>query len=184
MALGGPEESKTHHCLHKYEEMTRHSVPQIVIRRMREDETESHKQLLDTAFAPLRAVYRKTTRPSRSPSRTSRAIVADWDERLVGAVSYYFQDRQVRLFALAVHPDFRHRGVARALIEWVAGNVCSKGHPVLGLYTIEETGNVPFFERLGFHTVSRRVAVDAASPSGGPVHEVEMVWGITKPFRE
>lgn len=151
---------------------------------MREHETELHQQLLDTAFAPLGAIYRKSARPSRSLSRGSRTIVAECDERLAGAVSYYFKDRQVRLFALAVHPDYRRRGIARALIHWVAGHVCSDAHPVLGLYTMEETGNVPIFERLGFRTVSRGAAADAASPSGGPVHEVDMVWGITKPFRD
>ena len=148
---------------------------QFFVRLLHEDETRVHARLLDTAFAPLHAIYVTPPRPPRSPSSAWRTVVAEMDGRIVGATSYYFRDDQVRLAGVAVEPDFRRRGVARALIQWVVDNVCSEMHPTVGLYTIEETGNPRIFEKIGFRTVSRRVATGAASPSGGPVHEVDMV---------
>ena len=140
----------------------------------------AHRALVDRAFGPLRAVYTRRAGPPRAAWPGSRTVVAERGGGLVGAVSFYLTEQQVRLFAVAVDPDWRRRGIARALIEWIADNVCSETHPELGLYTVEETGNAAIFERLGFCIVSRRVAVDAVSPSGGPVHELDMVLRVIR----
>lgn len=166
-------ETSNKHPTKADERAIEYCVPEI--RWLREDEAEAHRKFLDEAFAPFRAIYTPKPEPPRNTSRTARTVVTVMEGHIVGAVSYYPKEQFVRLFALAVGPNHRRRGIARALIQWVADNACSKTHPELGLYTIEETGNAVIFERMGFRVISRRVAVDAVSPSGGPVHELDMI---------
>jgi len=57
---------------------------------------------------------------------------------------------RLALLGLAVHPDFRRRGVARALVAHLTLIARERGAKTLSLHTVRETGNVTVFERLGF----------------------------------
>jgi predicted N-acetyltransferase YhbS len=115
------------------------------------------------ATAQLRQVYRPTEQAIQQKQQMShnlRQIVACADQQIVGTVQVAQEDGRLHLIGLAVDPEWRRRGVARALIDWIAQHA-----PRLSLYTIVETGNVPIFEQLGFRVI-RTVPAEHIEPSG------------------
>ena len=66
-------------------------------------------------------------------------------------------DNRLYLTALSVHPTYRRRGVATALVHAVARIANELGFERIALHTVKETGNVPIFEHMGFHTVREQV---------------------------
>jgi GNAT superfamily N-acetyltransferase len=59
-----------------------------------------------------------------------------------------------QLHWLAVRPAWRRRGIARALVERVAGQAAGAGHRQLRAETLAAwQGAVGFYERLGFQVV-------------------------------
>ena len=49
--------------------------------------------------------------------------VAEWDQRVVGVMVYELDSGVLRLLSVAVHPDFRRRGVGRRMIGELTGRV-------------------------------------------------------------
>lgn len=132
------------------------------------------KNLLTEAFEPLRRTYVVSGRiPSLSAEPTTLVYAAD--DRPVGTLSYYLDPPYVRLFRIAVAPEYRGRGIASRLIDYVETRVARPAGCDLAIYTITETGNVAIFRRLGFEPIAETVAACATSPDGKPVHETEMV---------
>ena len=81
-------------------------------------------------------------------------LVALADERVVGVVEYWKDGDRLAFLGLSVHPDFRRRGVARALVRNLERIGSDSGCLTLGLHTVRQTGNVGIFERLGFRVES------------------------------
>jgi ribosomal protein S18 acetylase RimI-like enzyme len=95
-------------------------------------------------------------------ARGTRYYAAALDGRTVGAIGVFFDPtgettelEPPQVIDLAVLPEYRRRGVARALMEATVGEVHASGHGRLWLYT---DGNSPallaFYGRLGFRLVS------------------------------
>jgi ribosomal protein S18 acetylase RimI-like enzyme len=82
---------------------------------------------------------------------------------VVGTVRYPCEGERIHLIGLLVHPQFQRQGVARALVEVVAQIGQQKGMRRLSLYTVKETGSVPIFDKLGFETMTERIAQDVES---------------------
>lgn len=49
----------------------------------------------------------------------ARSILAEVDGRIVGYVLFWFLPEEVDIHNIAVHPDFRRRGIGRLLLEQV-----------------------------------------------------------------
>jgi ribosomal protein S18 acetylase RimI-like enzyme len=92
------------------------SASQVVIRACRPDEVEAVLRLWRQAGA--------TPSPTDTADDLRRAVgdgpaavlVADVRGRVVGSVIGGFDGWRANLYRLAVHPDFRRRGIARALV--------------------------------------------------------------------
>lgn len=94
------------------------------------------------------------------------AHVADHDGRIVG---FIFAERQsrgyglppgARLVALAVHPDFRRRGIARRLMDRLAEEC--RGEGIDELYSVlrsEDERDQAFLQSAGFDDASIKVFV-------------------------
>lgn len=131
--------------------------------------------IMSAATAQLRRVYR----PNQQAIAQARAatevhwLLAMDDASGVGALRYVIECDRLHL-GLGVHPHHQRKGVARALIEFLAAKAVSMKLPKLSLYTIKETGNVPIFERLGFRVIREQPAQDIQSVTGSQLTDVYM----------
>lgn len=131
--------------------------------------------LADRVFAEWRGLYRPT--PAARKRKTAlaatglRRFVGVAGGVVVGTVQCAADGGTIRLLALAVDPAWRRRGVGRALVERVAAEDPGSG---ISLFTVRETGNAAFFERLGFRVVEEFVDADFETPEGGPVTSLRM----------
>lgn len=128
-----------------------------VIRTATPVDGEAAGAVFDAAFEPLRRVYRPRGDTRAHEARRARLgtrLVATLDNSVVGTVQYEIHSGHVHVIGLAVHPACQRQGVARGLIEHVAGLAPGLGRSVLAVDTIREAGNVPVFERLGFRMTS------------------------------
>lgn len=77
--------------------------------------------------------------------------VAEANGRIVGSVIGGFDGRRGLIYHLAVHPDFRQRGVASRLMEEVEARLRKKG--CIRAYLLVTTGNneaMRFYEHRGW----------------------------------
>ncbi len=87
----------------------------------------------------------------------SRLWVAEVEGRVVGFVVLWLVVDEAHVATLAVHPDFRRRGIARRLLETLLAAAREAG---ARLATLEvRAGNLPaqaLYRRYGFQEVGRR----------------------------
>ncbi len=149
----------------------------IVVREARLDESESVADLVDAAFAEHRSIYlpfgEAAARQSERAEEGSR-LVALLDGVIVGTVQVAEHRRHVHLLGLAVYPECRGCGIALHLVDRAAAIALKLGHDVVVVDTIRETGNVSFFENMGFRVVEEGVATWCESDDYPVVHEVKM----------
>jgi ribosomal protein S18 acetylase RimI-like enzyme len=141
------------------------------------DDEAAAKSLARTAFEELRHVY-KPKESAATASSPGIRIVAETVRRIVGTVCYQVEAQKLHLRDLAVEACHRRAGVGRALVEHCSSIAMSAGCRSLSLYTIRETGNVAFFERLGFRFVREQPATWAVSPRGEGLVEVDLERGV------
>jgi len=67
-------------------------------------------------------------------------LVADVSGRIIGTVLGGWDLWRAHLYRLAVHPEFRHRGIARALVEEVGRRLRNKGAQRIYALTYTEEG--------------------------------------------
>ena len=129
----------------------------IEIRHYRPEDAAGVAQVSASATATMRQTYRPNAKALANKARISRELmrlVAVIEGRVVGTTQYFVDDDRLRLLGLGVLPDFRRHGIARALVEALKEIARHQGTRGLAARTIRETGNVPVFERLGFHVVT------------------------------
>lgn len=83
-----------------------------------------------------------------------RGVAARLDGRMVGVAHYLFHasvwySGKCYLADLFVDPDVRRRGVATAVIEWVARDAKEHGHPGLYWNTLEDAPARALYDKLG-----------------------------------
>jgi ribosomal protein S18 acetylase RimI-like enzyme len=131
----------------------------ITIRPDRPEDQPDIQAVEAAATATLRQTYRPNQRALANKARLGRQlrrIVAIVEGHVIGTVQYYMENRSVRVIGLGVHPDFRRRGVARALLGFLEEIGKKEGATHLHLYTVKQTGNVEVFEHLGFTVIAER----------------------------
>jgi len=87
----------------------------------------------------------------------ARLDVGRLDGRLVGFCNYWLVTTELHILAIAIHPDYRSRGLARQLLDHVLDVARQTG---CSLATLEvRRSNIPaiaLYERAGFKTVHVR----------------------------
>lgn len=129
------------------------------------------------AFARLRAIYQPTAAAVQLKSAESPAydrLVGECDGRIVATVEYRVPLPYLHVRGLAVDPEFERRGFARAAMDELARIARARGCAALRLFTIRETGNVAFFEHLGFRVLSESPADWCTSAQFATLTEVEL----------
>jgi ribosomal protein S18 acetylase RimI-like enzyme len=141
----------------------------LLIRNARPDELDNVSLLLKVAYQQYENIIRPEAWQSyledimdvRSRLGQADLIVAELDHRLAGSVTLYLDGSHsfpeawptgwamVRL--LAVHPEYRHQGIGRALMEECIRRCRQAKVAVIGLHTTEAMDIArQMYERIGF----------------------------------
>jgi predicted N-acetyltransferase YhbS len=144
------------------------------IRAATSDDEQAAALLERQVFEELRRIYKPKDNAVSGTSPGIRVVAEIADRQIIGTVRYKIDADKVCLRGLAVERRHRRAGIGRALVRHCRNVATSAGIHVLSLYTIKETGNVGFFERLGFQVVSEERAAWAVGPAGESVTEVRM----------
>jgi predicted N-acetyltransferase YhbS len=149
----------------------------IVVRECRKEEMEEAKRVSSAAFEAHRQVYRPSPQAvgaKREMDRTLSRLVALDGSEVVGTVQYWTLDDRLHLVGLAVRPNRQRQGIGLELLKRVREIAAEKKLGRLSLCTVEETGNVPIFLRLGFAVTEKKDAEDTISVSGEFLTDVYM----------
>jgi len=159
----------------------------VCVRLATPQDAPAAQRVSEEAFASLRTIYRPSAvaQANRAAiSKDLRQLVAEKQGRIVGTVRFGIFDNCLRVIGLAVAPQNRRRGVARALIEELARIASQRGCQSLSLYTVTQTGNVPIFQRLGFKVVSEQPDRYSESVTGESLTESYMVRDVAHSPRD
>lgn len=135
---------------------------------------EEVKELVRQAYNPYKSIY-KVKPDSSKVCFKYKTIVYIKDTEVVGTLSYYFDNSIIRLFKIAVAPEYQGQGIGQELISYIEKTYITDTINKLGIYTIKETGNRNYFERLGFKQVSETTASFATTLDNKTVTELEMI---------
>jgi len=141
------------------------------LRDARPDELEDVSKVLVAAYQEYKKFvpadrwdwYRNDMMDVRGRMADSELIVAEGSKQIVGTVTLYPRGSSngwpedwagVRL--LAVHPDYRGRGIGRALMEKCVRRCRERNTTTIGLHTTELMKVARgMYERIGFKRVSK-----------------------------
>jgi N-acetylglutamate synthase-like GNAT family acetyltransferase len=149
-------------------------MAELIVREAYEGDEAALRKIVEAATRELRRTYRP--RDSRPPcgGAPSGVLVAVEENVVVGTAEYIRKQDQIYVQGIAVHPEYRSRGVCRALVNSVEEIAKAEKLRALALCAIEETGNAEIFKNLGFDVVRRAIAPNHVSPLGGPVTQLDM----------
>tara|TARA_R110002095_G_scaffold146091_1_gene126458 strand:- start:2051 stop:2536 length:486 start_codon:yes stop_codon:yes gene_type:complete len=137
------------------------SSSEILIREANSDDAEEVAVVFEAAFTPVRSIYRPTceTLARQTNHRWEETrLVAELQGQIVATVQFDQHETHLHVLGLAVHPEFQRRGIAGCLLDWIFAHASRIGRQSVVLETIKETGNVPLFEKRGFHIVNEVIA--------------------------
>jgi GNAT superfamily N-acetyltransferase len=151
------------------------TVMRVTVRDAQAADASIAAAVMSAATAQLRRVYR----PNQQAVARARAakeirwLLAMDGAAAVGALRYVIECDGLHL-GLGVRPEHQRKGVAKALVDFLAAKALSMSLPKLSLYAIKETGNVPIFERLGFTVIREQSAEGIQSVTGCALTDVYM----------
>lgn len=111
---------------------------------------------------------RWASRMTETASLPMTGYVWEQDGRIVGNASLIpFRDRGKRVFLIAnvaTHPDYRRRGIGRALTERVMKQARDKNAAAIWLHVRDDNpGAIKLYQDLGFEEIARRTTWQAGS---------------------
>ena len=90
------------------------------------------------------------------------AVVATIDSVSVGAAWYRFWtdsnpirgyvDKEIPVLAIAVHRDYRHRGIGKKMIDWLIEHASKQNIQRIGLCVSKDNYALNLYKQQGFHT--------------------------------
>lgn len=133
-------------------------MSEIVLRAATEPDLPVLVEILKAAFEEYRGrldppsgAHEETVDKLRPVFQQSNAVLAYVGEDAAGCVFYAPQQEFVDLFRLAVLPEYRRRGVGRALVEYIEAIARDRGIARVRLgVRAALPGNRAYYERLGY----------------------------------
>jgi ribosomal protein S18 acetylase RimI-like enzyme len=113
---------------------------------------------------PAPSVWRAEVADVERWLRDGGGVLAWLGETLVGSVVWSYRDAWFYVQHVAVHPEYRRRGLATRMMTWIEAEAQRCGYAQLALrIRSAQSGNQALYEGLGF------VVTDTAPhPLGGP----------------
>jgi ribosomal protein S18 acetylase RimI-like enzyme len=156
----------------------------VSVRHATQEDNEAVAKVEASAVATLRETYRPkaggATKLDRIPSGMRR-LVALLEGDIVGTTRYWVDGDALRIVGLGVHSQSRGKGVASALVGYLATIGRALGAKRLVLHTVKQTGNVPIFQRLGFQVVAETDDQYSDSDKHATLVDVEMQKPLDAP---
>jgi ribosomal protein S18 acetylase RimI-like enzyme len=128
-------------------------MPELVIRNFRIEDYDKLTSLWKAAGLGYRARGRDSRRRIAEEIKRGDSIflVAEMDGKLVGSVIGTHDGRKGWINRLAVHPSYRHRGLAKKLMAEVEKRLSQVGLEVIaGLIEQGNTASLRLFQSLGY----------------------------------
>ncbi|MFF3606770.1 GNAT family N-acetyltransferase [Streptomyces sp. NPDC002463] len=119
------------------------------VRPLRSDESETFAEVLGAAFGAPPAVITSLYTPAVLSLPFVRAYLAEADGEPVAAGLGILTEQHVGLANIGTLPEYRRRGLARAITDTVVQDATHAGAHTAYLHSSDEA--VPLFERAGFH---------------------------------
>jgi N-acetylglutamate synthase-like GNAT family acetyltransferase len=136
------------------------------------------------ATSKLRAIY--TPIPSENNSAAPSefpftSIVALNDANVVvGTADYMINTPSVFIQGIAVATTYRCRGVARTMLNHIEMLAAKSRLSSLQIKTIQETGNVGIFQRMGFHVIGAQKSERFIGTNGQVVNEITLQCDVAR----
>lgn len=131
------------------------AIPEIVVRRMTMDDLDTVLQIDQLSFP--QPWPESSYRFELTANQASILLVAEMDGRLVGYVGCWLLVDEVHISTLAVHPEFRKRGVARRLLISVLQQSVREGAELATLEVrVSNYAAIDLYESFGFEINGRR----------------------------
>ncbi len=130
-------------------------VKEMIYREPEEKDRDAIKELLNLSFDPVYAKYAKMSFESLEQS-----LVVEDENRLIGVANWRtlqaYEEKIGYLFWLAIHPDFRRKGIGESLMQRAIEILIQQKLSVI-LTTVEKdnTPSRSLFEKLGFTGIKR-----------------------------
>ena len=123
-------------------------MDKLIIRNMEEDDLPSILAIEEVSFSTQ---WSRQSFLNELYDKHSFLKVALFEENIIGYICADYLHHEARILNLAVHPDFRRRGVATMLLNDIRKALKSQGCAFLYLKVREsDTGARQFYEYLGF----------------------------------
>jgi ribosomal protein S18 acetylase RimI-like enzyme len=132
-------------------------TPVVKIRLYRESDEEAVSEIWNDAFS-IEAPHHQ---PKASIQRKLAVdpdlfFVATVDSSVVGTVMGGYDGHRGWIYALAVRPEHRHRGIGRALMARVEEELIKRDCPKVNLQVLTSNSVViDFYERIGYQVEER-----------------------------
>jgi ribosomal protein S18 acetylase RimI-like enzyme len=143
--------------------------PAPTIRRARPDEAEALLGLWRDAGATASATDTAEDVGRALTLEWARVLVAEWHGHLIGSLIAGFDGWRGNLYRLAVRPEQRRRGVARALLaegeRWLASQGAKR---ITALVEQDHRGAIAFWQAAGYRYDERLVRFVGNLSAGEP----------------
>ena len=149
----------------------------VDIRKSLPVDSEEIARIVSLATEVLRKTYHPNSSSGTGAEKSIEkleSLVAIENTRVIGVVEYKMEDNFIYFQGLAVDPIFHKQGIARNIIQTLEGAARESDKRILKMATIEETGNVRIFEKIGFNVTSRKVSKCFQTNNCKEVHVVTM----------
>jgi N-acetylglutamate synthase-like GNAT family acetyltransferase len=128
-------------------------MSQLVVRKAIKKDLDAVKELADSHRSELGFVLRPAL--SRSISR-EEVLIAENSTGVIGFVEYHHrEDKQTTLYHIAVIPNYRRKGIGRALVDALRSEAKLLGKRKILLKCPIDLPANGFYSRLGFQSVRK-----------------------------
>lgn len=141
----------------------------ITIRKQTPKDARQVKYIKSIVTHELRSIYRPINTENLKDKTAAIHLLATLNDKVVGTAEYLLYKDNALVQGLAILPEYRNRGIATKIIDYITLKVKAEGKHELLLSTVKETGNTELFLKMGFTAHSEEISNAYKTPLGNKV---------------